>query len=537
MKTLASIVSMLAVGLLLLPGCGSETAGAGKVALIRAAVSTPADVQRVTLSANGERSYTFELSPGAVPNQWSGGGDVRPGTYWVQADAYDADGAVIYSGAAGPFAVELNQTTFVGTILAQATQPPVPFQNTAPRINSVYVSSLELPLDGTARVLVAASDRDPGSVLTYAWSATDGWFDDPAAARTTFHAPATDAFVTLNVTVTDERGATARASFRVVVGNPVGTISAEVVFNSHPDVTLVTAEPGQVSGGEPVAASVTATDPDGDPLMFSWGSSNCYGWFSDSWSPSTTFTPYYSYAPDGACDLYVSVSDGRGGWNAGTITIWISSPPVIVLPTDIRNGSFETGDYGGWHLEQRQGTAVQPSVTQGIASSGQILNPGDSVLDYFAFWWKPQFSPGLPITFTPSDGAYMAFTLHDAPYHYASTARLYQDLTLPAAPEGGRLVLAWDMAYWNHHVDFVPPGVPPGAQRFAVQILDIVTGVRLATVYATNPGDPLSIPMTPFEVDLSAFAGQDVRLNFVLSQTYDYFDLGLDNVRLFTAVP
>ncbi len=533
------LVSMLAAGLVLLPGCGSEKAGAEKATVIRAAVSTPADVQRVTLSAYGDaRSYTFELSPGAVPNQWSGGGDVRPGTYWVQADAYDAGGALIYSGSAGPFQVDLNQTTFVGTILAQSTTPPTPFQNTAPRINAVYVSSLELPLEGTARVMVAASDRDPGSVLTYAWAATGGWFDDPASPRTTFHAPAVDGYVTLTIIVTDERGAAARASFQIVAGNPTGTISADVMFNSHPDVTSVTADPGQVTGWEPVAVSVTATDPDGDPLTYTWGSSNCYGWFTDPSSPSTTFTPYYSYSMDGACDLYVSVTDGRGGWNGGTITIWITSPPpVVVLPADIQNGSFETGDYSGWRLEQRQGNVVQPSVTQGIAAYGQTINFGDSVLDYFAYWWKPQYSPFLPVTFTPSDGNFMAFTLHDAPYHYASNSRLYQDLALPAAPEGGRLVLAWDMTYWNHYVDFVPPGVSPGPQRFAVQILDLVTGARLATVFATNPGDPLQIPMTPFEVDLTAWAGQEVRLAFVLAQTYDYFDLGLDHVRLYTVVP
>ncbi len=536
MKTL---VSMLAAGLLLLPGCGSETTSAGKPTVLRAAVSTPADVQRVTLSAFGDnRSYTFDLSPAGVPNQWSGGGDVRPGSYFVQADAYDVNGAVIYSGSAGPFQVDQNQTTFVGTILAQSTTPPVPFQNTAPRINFVYVSSLELPLQGTARVMVAASDRDPGSVLTYAWSATDGWFDDPAAARTKFNAPAVDEFVTVTVTVTDERGATARASFRFVIGNPVGQIYADVVFNSHPDVTSVSADPTLVASGEPVALTATATDPDGDPLTYSWGSSNCSGWFSEQSSPSTTFTPYYSYAPDGACDIYVSVADGRGGWNAGAITIFIGSPPpVIVLPTNIQNGSFETGDYTGWRLDQRQGNVVQPSVTQGIAVRGQVLYVGDSALDYFAYWWKPQFSPGLPVTFEPSDGSYMAFTLHDAPYFYASTARLSQDLTLPAAPEGGRLMLAWDMRYWNHHTDFVAPGTPPGAQRFALQILDILTGARLATPYATSPGDPLSIPMTTFEVDLSAWAGQDVRLNFVLNQTYNYFDLGLDNVRLYTVVP
>lgn len=537
MKTL---VSMLAATLLLLPGCGSETtAGAGKPTVLRAAVSTPADVQRVTLSAFGDtRSYAFELSPGAVPNQWSGGGDVLPGTYWVQADAYDPDGVVIFSGSAGPLLVELNQTTFVGTILAQSTIPPVPFENSAPRIHHVYVSSLELPLEGTSRVMVVATDRDPESVLTYAWSATGGWFDDPAVARTTFHAPASDAIVTVNVLVTDEHGSSARASFRVVVGNPVGALNADVMFNSHPEVTSVAAEPTLASPGEPVIVSATATDPDGDPLTYSWGSSGCYGWFSEPWSQSTTFTPYGSYMADGACDLYVSVSDGRGGWNGGMMTIWIGAPPqAIVLPTDFQNGSFETGDYTGWHLEQRQGTVVQPSVTQGIGASGDTLEWGEPALDYFTGWWKPQYSPGLPLTFTPNDGTFMAFTLHDAPYHYASNARLWQDLALPAAPEGGRLVLAWHMAYWNHHTEFVPPGTPPGPQRFAVQLLDIVTGERLATVFATQPGDPLSIPMTPFEVDLSAWAGQDLRINFVLNQTYDYLDLGLDDVRLYTAVP
>src|SRR5712691_3124270 len=184
----------------------------------------------------------------------------------------------------------------------------------------------------------------------------------------------------------------------------------------------------------------------------------------------------------------------------------------------IVNGSFEN-DYNGWTLEETP--AGNPCFgTWGIAATGFTLVPGGEVFDFTEV--PPaacaQSSPGLPITFTPTDGNKLAFQLQNgAPELH----RMHQDITV-----GVGSTLHWDMQYSNHAAGF-----DPANQYLAVRIRDL-SDVILKDLFITNPGDPQSIPMTHFSADLAAFAGTTVRLSVDMQVNLDFFDAQFDNFRL-----
>ena len=182
------------------------------------------------------------------------------------------------------------------------------------------------------------------------------------------------------------------------------------------------------------------------------------------------------------------------------------------------NGSFETGDYTGWTLLEFSSPYPAPiDGTFGIAEDGQTINYGESTWDFHDGLNVTQSSVGLPITYHATDGDYLAYILVNNP----ETLRMYQDITLcPNAT-----MLTWDMQYTNHAGDF-----DPDYQYLAVNIRNPSDDSILETLFKTTQGvDPVSIPMTRFSCDISAYAGTTVRLDITQSQYNFYFDSAFDN--------
>ena len=183
------------------------------------------------------------------------------------------------------------------------------------------------------------------------------------------------------------------------------------------------------------------------------------------------------------------------------------------------NGSFETGDYTGWTLFESSG--FPGWGTWGIASDGQTINPEDFVFDFFDGSTVPQYSPGLPHTYTATNGNYLALQLPNGP----ETHRLSQDITVPTCPT--RTIFSWDMEYNNWAGVFLPD------QILSIYLREVNTDVILATLFQTTPGiNPQSIPMTAFSADISAYAGMTVRLDVEMLVYEFYFDAAFDNFKV-----
>jgi hypothetical protein len=85
--------------------------------------------------------------------------------------------------------------------------------NFPPEIVSVTAAPSPVEPDGLVDLAVTASDPD-GDPLTYTWTATDGTFADPAAAGTTWTAPAVEGDYSITITVSD---GTASVSLTIVI--------------------------------------------------------------------------------------------------------------------------------------------------------------------------------------------------------------------------------------------------------------------------------------------------------------------------------
>ena len=160
-----------------------------------------------------------------------------------------------------------------------------------------------------------------------------------------------------------------------------------------------------------------------------------------------------------------------------TLLLALLIPTTVLASPPIANGSFETGDYTGWTLWE--GPGDWPSRgTWGIATNGEVINPGQETYDFYDGDMVTQLSQGLPITYETSDGNYMAYQLQNGPQEH----RMYQDVTLSTSAT----ILSWDMFYTNH-ADFA------SNQYLAVHIRDLSDNI-LETLFKTVPGDSQSIP-------------------------------------------
>ncbi|RKG81634.1 kelch-like protein [Corallococcus sp. CA049B] len=326
----AGLHLMLALAAALLAGCGAT---AGDTGTARFSVSAPqslsSTIARVAVASGGPDIRTVWVDLAPTNGVWGGTiGNIPAGTGRAfAARAYDASGTLLFSGSADGVSILANQTTLVAITLQQVNPPP-PFDNEAPIIDFVAANPSTVAAGGTVSLFSSAHDPNPEDTISYTWSATAGSISSPSERATTWTAPTSTGIQTLTLTVTDSRGL-ASSALLVVNVLPEGEGEAElsISFNSAPEVSSLDAAPTRLVVGQPTSVSVTASDPDGDTLAYAW-SASCAGTWTDASTSAARFTP--SLAPAKACNncrLSVSVSDGRGGHNTGTVALCVTSTP------------------------------------------------------------------------------------------------------------------------------------------------------------------------------------------------------------------
>ena len=171
-------------------------------------------------------------------------------------------------------------------------------------------------LDGT---LSTDPDGDP---ITYSWEqvglATIALIAD-TVAQAVFTAPDASVTLTFQLTVTDDKNNSDTDTVTIVVNMPPTVVLTETrKVVSDVDVTL------DASG---------STDPDDDPLTYSWTQT---AGTSVTLADDQTSTPKFT-VPDTTDDLTfeVSVSDGQGGTSTATTTLTPTTAPRVRLDTTL----------------------------------------------------------------------------------------------------------------------------------------------------------------------------------------------------------
>jgi outer membrane immunogenic protein len=186
-------------------------------------------------------------------------------------------------------------------------EPPPP----PPPVNGPPVASCSanpnMVVAGTGDiVIVRANASDPDNdPLSYAWSATGGNVAGSGSEVRWNSAGVAPGTYTVTASVNDGHGHTVSCSSDITVNPPP---------NRRPIVSC-SASKNSVVSGEPVTITATASDPDGDPLTYSWTTSS--GRISGSGPTAQLDTTN----AQGAATVTVTVDDGRGGTASCSSTI------------------------------------------------------------------------------------------------------------------------------------------------------------------------------------------------------------------------
>ncbi|MDC0710716.1 PKD domain-containing protein [Stigmatella sp. ncwal1] len=294
-------------------------------------------------------------------------------------------------GENAPAPENIRLHTLDGITKKAVNQPPVAH---AGEDASVFeLSSLEL--DGTL-----SSDPD-GDALTYLWTQIDhSSFDliGATTAKPVLHAPSAsyDQHIVYTLTVSDGEF-TASDQVTVVVRNHPGS----------PIAIIAAPEQGEVSTGQLVTLDGSpSTDPDGDPLTFSWVQvEGPEVELTGANTAQITFTAPMTGTPFTLLRFKLTVSDGTT-LSAGaltSITVRLNRPPIISAGNDlfVEEGSTVLVYGSGYDPE---GTRLTYQWTQTAGPPAQI-NPTGHPQPYI---FLPEVTETTVFTFmlTASDGVH-----------------------------------------------------------------------------------------------------------------------------------
>ncbi|MBN1205791.1 MAG: hypothetical protein JXB05_12815 [Myxococcaceae bacterium] len=415
-RTVSLTVTALVMSVLAACGGGTPTAQPAR-AEIRAMLPqglSAAEVTRVQVEVRGPGIPTPVVGELSLQGgTWQGTlVDIPAGLdRTFEAKAFNAAATLLYQGLAGPINVTSGSTVSVSIQLQDVNPPPV-FENVAPVIDSVVVSSNQVSPGGTLTLTATAHDDNVGDTITYAWTANAGTFSAPNEPATSWVAPATEGVQVLRLEVTDSKGTKATVTIDISVQQSGATGSAVVTvgFNTWPAVTSMMAAPSVLTPNVTTTLAAAAFDADGDALSYSWFS-ECPGFFSDQVGATISFT-LFGQPPGNRCVISIFVSDGRGGSNTGTLSLLVGPAPRANVAPQIVSTTKSSDQAAGGEIVLAGLIAHDPEATAMTftwsANQGAILATRGTSTSTEVDWQAPACIDGtavLTATITDAGGA------------------------------------------------------------------------------------------------------------------------------------
>jgi hypothetical protein len=487
---------------------------AGLVVAVQAVLAVP------------QPSFTFTVAPGTgaackTVNFTSTSGDPADPEGDVEAIEWDLDnngvfeasGATASGGfAAGTHTVGIRATDNDGGGGAVATTQQVAVPNADPTATVTPPATVQAGVSG---VYTATAGDSDGTVAGIAWDFDGDGFDDGTGASQP-HTYTAAGPQTARAQVTDNCGAQAigEASFTVAAPQapPVASFTMKV---AGADVTTV-------NPGVQVTFASTSTDPNGDPLTFSW-SLDGDGAFNDGTGASVTKT-YPTFSTVKTIRVRLQVSDGGAGSpveafhdlviNKAPFGAFTVSPelPVIneAVTFDAASHSFDFEnsiatyewdfDYGGtpasFTPDATGGTTTRTFATAGSKSVALRVTDEDGGVTVIPRAVTVQVSrPTAGLTYSPANPL-------------PGQAVTLTSTSTPSASPGAPALEStqWDFSY-SPTADFTLDGVggsvvtsfpTPGAHTVAVKVTETGGGSDIATAtVVVNAPPQASFTVTP----------------------------------------
>ncbi|MBL8808478.1 MAG: tandem-95 repeat protein, partial [Rhodospirillales bacterium] len=325
-------------------------------------------------------ALTFGLAPNGGPV--NGTVTVNPDGSYSYTPAADFNGTDTFTYTVS----DGNGGTTTGTITVD-----VAAVNDGPTTTDGTASSAE---DTVVTGQIVASDVD-GDTLSYAIAQDGG----PQHGAVTInpdgsysYTPAADFNGTdsFTYTVSDGNG-----------GSTTGTITIDVAaVNDAP-----TTDGGTASGAEdtPISGQLSASDAEGDPLSYALAQNGgpAHGTVTLNLDGSYTYTPAANF--NGTDSFIYTVSDGKGGFATGTVSIDVAGSNDGPTASDgAASGAEDTAITGQIAASDIDGDTLTYSVAQnGAPSHGSVVIAADGSYTYTP---SANFNGTDTFTYTVSDG-------------------------------------------------------------------------------------------------------------------------------------
>lgn len=181
--------------------------------------------------------------------------------------------------------------------------------NRAPSISTVTASPAIVEPQGSSTLKVYASDPD-GDTLSYSWSGPQSWSRSGSGDSIQVTAPdQSNTTATFQVTVTDGNGGSTTGSV---------TVQTETTRNQAPEINSLSATPNPVLENEQSTVQVSASDPEGDALTYSWSLSNG-NWTKSGSGDTITLSP--PAAGSSSVTVTVTVEDSANNTTSSSVTV------------------------------------------------------------------------------------------------------------------------------------------------------------------------------------------------------------------------
>jgi len=254
-------------------------------------------------------------------------------------------------------------------------QPPI-ISSASPNMGDVNMEET-----GTQAFTVTASDPD-GDLLKYSWYLNTNVVTGQTGATFNYNPGYNDSGTyVLKVSVTDGKGGTAEHAWNVTVTNK----------NRPPIITVASPTSIQVNMLEmdKKTFSITALDPDSDPLTYAWT-------LDDVTQPGAT-TKSYNYTPTlsdaGGHTIIVEVTDGKGGSDSTQWTVTVGNLNQAPQITDYTPKTNPTIPENG--IQNFTITAVDPDADP-ITYQWYLNGTAQAGKTTAAYAFTPDWSMGNP---------------------------------------------------------------------------------------------------------------------------------------------
>ncbi|MBU0701808.1 hypothetical protein KKE26_11060, partial [bacterium] len=185
--------------------------------------------------------------------------------------------------------------------------------NQLPVINSLTANPEMLAPGGTSFITCTATDPN-NDTFVYTWTSGTGTITG-TNSQIVWTSPLSSGTYSVTCEVSDGKGGIAQRDVQVVV---------VMGANQPPVIGSLTAVPTTLAPGGTSTITCTATDPNGDPLGYTWTPDA--GTILGTGSQVAWITPL----PSGTYSVTCSVSDGKAGTSSNSVSVVVTNQPPVI---------------------------------------------------------------------------------------------------------------------------------------------------------------------------------------------------------------